>query len=57
MRDETRKTLEAVKALEDAGAKVEKREDAQGVTRSGWWLDGVFLAPASIDAANLMKGN
>lgn len=30
--------------LREKGATLEKREDAHGVTRSGWWMDGVFLA-------------
>ena len=36
-------TNEAEKRLIEAGAVREKREDVDGKTRSGWWLDGVFL--------------
>lgn len=29
--------------LAEAGAVKEKREDRHGDTKSGWWLDGVYL--------------
>jgi hypothetical protein len=36
---------EAIKKLIDAGATHEKKEDGEGVTRSGWWQDTAYLAP------------
>ena len=38
---------EAIAKLTSAGASLEKREDRHGVTRSGWWMDDVWLAPAN----------
>lgn len=35
----------AEKFLTEKGATRETREDSQGKTRAGWWLDGVWLAP------------
>lgn len=40
-------TNDAVKLLEEAGATRETKEDRSGETRSGWWMDDVFLAPLS----------
>ena len=34
---------EAVQMLLEAGCVHEMREDREGVTRSGWWQDDVFL--------------
>ena len=36
-------TLEAEAKLIEAGAVKEKAEDRYGETKSGWWLEGVFL--------------
>lgn len=36
---------EAAAKLIEIGATHEKKEDGQGVTRSGWWMDTVYLAP------------
>lgn len=49
---------EAIKELELSGAVREKKEDRQGVTRSGWWLDDVFLAPLSdpVSALGVIRG-
>lgn len=38
---------EVVAELLTLGATREKREDAHGDTKTGWWLDGVYLAPLS----------
>ena len=38
---------QAIEKLVEMGAVNEKKEDAQGVTKSGWWMDTVWLAPAS----------
>lgn len=38
---------EAIKQLVELGAKNERREDRHGETKRGWWLDGVWLAPAN----------
>jgi hypothetical protein len=45
--------------LRDRGAVLEKREDRHGETRSGWWLDGVWLAPGSdpVHALALARGD
>jgi len=37
----------ATAALREKGAELLKQEDRFGETKSGWWLDGTFLAPAS----------
>ena len=44
---------EAMQRLNEAGAKLEKREDSHGVTRSGWWMDDVWLAPTNQPKAAL----
>jgi len=38
---------EAVRELEAMGAERLKREDRFGDTKSGWWLDVVYLGPIS----------
>ena len=40
-------TAEAISKLEAAGAVRAKAQDCSGTTRSGWWLDGVYLAPVA----------
>ncbi len=49
---------EAIEFLKEAGAVLEKREDRSGETKSGWWIDDVFLAPAKspVDAVLAMRG-
>jgi hypothetical protein len=44
---------QAIALLTADGATLEKREDAHGVTRSGWWMDDVWLAPVSQPKAAL----
>ena len=45
-----KKAEEARRKLIEAGAKCEKKEDREGKTRSGWWMDSVFLATKPEDA-------
>jgi hypothetical protein len=49
---------EAIGRLIEAGATYETKEDSQGVTRSGWWQDTVYLAPYSKpkDALQAIEG-
>ena len=49
----------AIKALIEMGARNERKEDSEGKTRSGWWMDEVFLAPSNrpVDAMRVIKGN
>lgn len=47
----------AIATLEAAGATNERREDRHGETRSGWWLDDVFLARDPREAVRLMRGD
>jgi hypothetical protein len=44
---------QAIKELKEMGADCLKREDRFGETRSGWWIDGVWLAPTSDPVAAL----
>ena len=48
-----------IETLAELGARREIREDRHGETRSGWWLDGVWLAPCSKpqDALRAVNGN
>lgn len=50
---------QAVEKLLEMGAENLKQEDRFGNTRSGWWLDGVWLAPACdpIRAVAVVEGN
>jgi hypothetical protein len=49
---------DATKTLTEMGAKNERREDSDGRTLAGWWLDGVWLAPSNrpMDAIRFLKG-
>jgi len=49
---------EAIAKLIESGAVHEKKEDSNGVTRSGWWMDTVWLAPYSKpqDALRALNG-
>ena len=42
--------------LLETGATLEKREDRQGDTRTGWWLDGVFLGESVREALAAIRG-
>ena len=44
---------QAVLDLLEAGAELLKQEDRHGETRSGWWLDGCWLAPGNDPEAAL----
>ena len=48
----------AIEMLTEMGAKNERREDCEGRTRTGWWMDGVWLAPSNrpMDAIRELKG-
>ena len=41
------RNAEAVAKLMEMGAAKERREDSNGKTITGWWLDGVWLAPVT----------
>ena len=58
-KDKTMPIAEMVRELKEAGAEIAKREDRNGDTKSGWWLDGVYLAQVSRpqDALRAIKGN
>jgi hypothetical protein len=49
---------DAIKMLAEMGAKNERREGSEVRTLSGWWLDGVWLAPSNRpqDAIRTIKG-
>lgn len=49
-------TWSAVRKLQAAGAKLEKREDNHGETRIGWWLDGVYLGSKAAEAMEAING-
>ena len=54
------KTLVEVFAAEELikrGAKLEKKEDTDGRTRSGWWMEDVFLSKDAGDALRALNGN
>ncbi len=42
--------------LIEAGATKERREDRHGETKSGWWLDGVFLGSSDAAAVEAIRG-
>lgn len=46
-----------IKQLEELGAERLKAEDREGRTRSGWWLDGVWLAPVNDPKGALLQIN
>lgn len=48
---------QATTILIEAGAKLERREDSHGETKSGWWIDGVFLSKNAVDAVAFLQGN
>lgn len=47
---------EARQELIAAGAKLEKKEDRDGRTRSGWWMDDVFLGKTAREALAGLRG-
>lgn len=46
---------EQIKELIEIGATHEKKKTEQGETKSGWWMDTVFLAPYSMPERALLK--
>lgn len=50
------KTNKAKRELLAAGCVFEKREDSEGITRSGWWQDGCWLSDHAIWALEALKG-
>jgi len=50
-------TTEAIAILKDAGAINAKQEDRYGETKTGWWLDGVYLGKDPRQAVSAMRGN
>ena len=57
MKNKTKNQIknEQIKELIEIGATHEKKETEQGETKSGWWLDTVFLAPYSMPELALLK--
>jgi hypothetical protein len=49
-------TEQATKELREMGAELAKMEDRQGDTKSGWWLDGVYLGKKATDALEAVQG-
>jgi len=49
-------TNEAIEILTESGAVNAKQEDRQGETRTGWWLDGVYLGKDPRQAVNAIRG-
>lgn len=47
---------QAIAELIERGATNEKKEDQHGETKTGWWMDTVFLAKNPIDALAALKG-
>ena len=43
MTTKKQKEQAAIDNLREAGAVLEKKEDREGKTRSGWWIDDVYL--------------
>lgn len=43
----------AERRLREMGAVRERREDRHGETKSGWWLDGIYLGPTNDPEASL----
>ncbi len=50
-------TNEAIAILVEAGAVNAKQEDRHGDTKTGWWLDGVYLGKDPRQAVSAMRGN
>lgn len=46
---------EAINQLIESGATHEKKETEQGETKSGWWMDTVWLAPYKMPQLALQK--
>jgi hypothetical protein len=46
----------ATRELLAAGCVREKREDREGITRTGWWQDGCWLGTTAEYALEALKG-
>lgn len=44
---------EAITQLEEAGAYLARQEDRHGDTKSGWWVDDVWIGPTADPEAAL----
>jgi hypothetical protein len=47
---------QAASELREMGAELAKMEDRHGDTKSGWWLDGVYLGKKATDAISAVRG-
>lgn len=47
---------QAANELREMGAELARMEDRQGDTKSGWWLDGVYLGKKAADALEAVRG-
>jgi hypothetical protein len=47
---------QATQELESIGAVKETSDDRFGDTKTGWWLDGVFLGRDSMTALQAVRG-
>jgi hypothetical protein len=54
----TEKAKKAENELREVGAVLEKKEDRHGETKSGWWMDDVWLAPTNqpVQALAVLRG-
>jgi hypothetical protein len=48
-----RKEKEAIRKLVELGAELSRQEEALGDTKTGWWYEGVYLAPSNDPVAAL----
>lgn len=55
----TTKNAETTAELLEMGAELLKAEDRHGETKTGWWMDGVYLGPKSDPrhCLNVLRGN
>lgn len=56
VRESSKVKESAIDLLLEAGAQNAKKEDRFGDTRSGWWLDDVFLGKDPQHALQILKG-
>lgn len=56
LNEKTTATHRALALLRDSGATLAKQEDRSGDTKSGWWLDGVYLGKDAKTAATSITG-
>jgi hypothetical protein len=46
---------EAIRELREMGAELSKQEDRYGETKTGWWLDGIWIDNDPIRALMSIK--